>query len=295
MLLLAGAACAYIPSHRRSSCRPRAAASHVIASLPPTFLLADEFDRARSTHASILQLRRDAPRAFSAPPSGEYLADTILLRGDFKQELARGREAYQRVFSAIARVNTSPLVPLAAGQVVATFEPARDSLRVCWRTSVRPSSPMLSRLGDVAAASEFELTGVSTYTLDEKGVFSEHVISDLRVNGRRLPSSEFGEWLDLLERRAPSTPAAALALIGATLRGPAGPPPPPPVSPSSPYPTAVPRWGGRADGVPLPGTMEWVRYAALHAQALELAAQFRSLLSRPADLSAYADDIELRA
>ncbi|KAL3925112.1 MAG: hypothetical protein SGPRY_003728, partial [Prymnesium sp.] len=188
--------------------------------LPSPFLTPPEFSRCSCAHANVEQLRKDAPRAFLEPPSKtDGFSPSITLRGDFRQELARGKEAYLRAFDAIARFNTSPLVPLKAGELRASFEPGVEQVCVQWNTTVRPVG-----MQQASPSAEFSFSGLSTYKIDEDGAFSEQFISDLRVNGRRLPSSEFGSWLNLLEQRSATSPVVGLSLLFNTVSGAPAPP-----------------------------------------------------------------------
>ncbi|KAL1518769.1 hypothetical protein AB1Y20_003053 [Prymnesium parvum] len=264
--------------------RPACCAADPSPRLPPRFLTTQAFSRAAAAHTHITQLRADAPYAFQRPPvNADGLDTSIVLRGDFRQELARGREAYLRVFEAVAQVNSSPLVPLKAGDLTARFEPGFETLRVVWSTPVRPTASLPQA---PSASAEFTFSGVSTYIINERGDFSEHLISDLRVNEQRLPSSEFGEWLDLLQQRSPSSPIVGLSLFLSTVRD--RRPSSPPARKSSP--TAMP-----SSAVPPPGSDGWPRYASLHQQALLLGQQFADLFTNQPDLSTYSDGIELRA
>ena len=59
-----------------------------------------------------------------------------------------------------------------------------------------------------------ELSGTSTYALDADGKFAAHDLSDLRLDGRRLPSSTLAEVLALAQRRS-GTSSASAAVAGA--------------------------------------------------------------------------------
>lgn len=223
--------------------------------LPSPFLTPPEFSRCSCAHANVEQLRKDAPRAFLEPPSKtDGFSPSITLRGDFRQELARGKEAYLRAFDAIARFNTSPLVPLKAGELRASFEPGFEQVCVQWNTTVRPVG-----MQQASPSAEFSFSGLSTYKIDEDGAFSEQFISDLRVNGRRLPSSEFGSWLNLLEQRSATSPVVGLSLLFNTVSG----APAPPVSTSKSLPSNPPPFSA----VPPPGSRDWPKYALFHEQA----------------------------
>lgn len=290
----------------RGVARPTACAVEETAvQLPSAFLPPEGFSAACSAHEHVLMLKRDAPLAFRAAPTGaSCFSEDIILRGDFKQTLARGRDAYLRVLAAVARLNTSPLVPFEAGEIDSELDPRADQLIVRWAVpvtlpaSLRALSQLASEDG-AAERSSFPLSGVSAYQLDARGYFCEHVVSDVRIAGRRLPSSELGAWLELLQQRAPAAPAAALALLGQTLTQ---QPAPPAATPATPAAAAVAsstdeteRVPAAGDSVPPPGSDKWPAYEALHRRALSLGAGFSSLLESQPELDGYDEEVELRA
>ena len=178
----------------------------VVASL----LSADELERGAAAHRNVLSLKRDAPAVFTTPPSDEAIfSDEIVLRGDLGLPVVRGRAAYLEAFSALRQAAESPLVPLEFGALNCTFEPESQRLLVRWRAPLR--------VGNAAAGRDLELSGLSTYEIDGRGQLSSHLLSDLRVGGRQLPSSTIGSWLEVLQARGQSSPASSLMLLMETL------------------------------------------------------------------------------
>ena len=297
----AGVRAAVLERTSGSSTRPR---------LPPEFLSDEEFARRCTAHRNIMQLRLDAPRALIAPPDASIFSEDLCLRGDLGQTLARGRESYLAAFAAVARFTSSPLVPLQVGELECEFLSGDGDLTVRWRTTVATG------LLDSSVA----VTGESLYEIDGSGQLCSHTLSDLRLDGRRLPSSTLSAWLGAVQRRNPSTPGEALALLAETLNldggsfapvppassvptapspAPSSPPPPPAPSTaaqspssSSQAPAASPP---RAFEAPAAGSAAWPAYARLHTVAEALLGQFGTLLEAPQELRPYADEVQLRA
>ena len=299
-----------LPSSRHAGIRAavldRSSAS-TVPRLPPEFLSDEEFARRCTAHRNIMQLRLDAPRALSSPPGASIFSEDVCLRGDLGQTLARGRESYLAAFAAVARFTSSPLVPLQTGELECEFVTGENELTVRWRTTVATS------LIDSSVA----VTGESLYEIDANGQLCSHTLSDLRLDGNRLPSSTLSAWLGAVQKRNPSTPGEALALLAETLNldggGGAEPPassiptapspvpssPPPPPAPStaaqSSSPPPSPSEPPRAFEAPAAGSAGWPAYARLHTVAEALLGQFGTLLEAPQELRPYADDVELRA
>ena len=343
------------PSVRRlpRSALPRAAVIRATAdetraksSLPPCFLDATNFSRAIRAHKHTRTVLSEAARIFDEAPSAECFAESITLRGDLDQELARGREAYLQAFGAVVRLNGSPLLPLRAGELHADAElcgDAVDAIKLRWRVPVRVTglADYSSAAGGPAAAAgaraasafgplggfaglagfEFELSGDSTYEYDTEGRIATHTLSELAVNGRRLPSSALAAWLRLFDERSPTTPVAALALLAETLQLPVDSGASPATSGDAPasaegksaLSTVAATTGGdtgRADGTtrrrwpasgrpPPAGSLDWPLYEACHRLAAALSLQFEALLERAPDAAAlaslHAENITLRS
>lgn len=326
------------PSDRlllRSPALRACSADSAVGDLPSCFLTGANYSRAVSAHRNTRTLLHDAANAFSTLPSAEPYAEDVVLRGDLAQELARGRRDYLAAFAAVARINGSPLLPLQAGELRADAEvdAGGESLLLRWRAPVRVTgiaAKSLADLGGGLVGGELELSGCSTYDYDAAGRFCAHTLSELAVNGRRLPSSSIGAWLKLMDQRSPSTAVAALALLAETLQ----------LSPETTAATggesvaaksaaagatvggAAATAGGAAASAasaesaaatgaappdswpasevpPPPGSVGWPRYEACHRACATLAEQFGALLERAPEPRAvaalYADDVTLRS
>ena len=252
----------------------------VVASL----LSSDELERGAAAHRNVLSLKRDAPAVFTTPPSDEAIfSDEIVLRGDLGLPVVRGRAAYLEAFSALRQAAESPLVPLEFGALNCSFEPESERLLVRWRAPLR--------VGNAAAGRDVELSGLSTYEIDGRGQLSSHLLSDLRVGGRQLPSSTIGSWLEVLQARGQSSPASSLMLLMETLAAAreAGDAPPP-----APGGEAATESAARCDAPP-PGSDAWVSFESRQRLLLELLDGFDALLTREPSLARYAEGVELRA
>ena len=142
-----------------------------------------------AAHRSITALKEDAPNTFlSAPADESIFCDDMVLRNDLGLQVVRGRSAYLEAFDVVRQASASSLVPLEVKeQVQCTFAAVAGGVDVRWRV------PM--RIGGAGGGANVELSGCSAYEVDARGRLRAHTLSDLRVNGRRLPSSALGAWL----------------------------------------------------------------------------------------------------
>ena len=252
----------------------------------------DEFERACAAHRSITALKEDAPNTFlSAPADESIFCDDMVLRNDLGLQVVRGRSAYLEAFDVVRQASASSLVPLEVKeQVRCTFAAVAGGVDVRWRV------PM--RIGGAGGGANVELSGCSAYEVDARGRLRAHTLSDLRVNGRRLPSSALGAWLELLQARGPgSSPGSALLLLMDTLK--AAEPDASPVSSAADGDTA----GGAAAKAtldtnsepPLPGSDAWAAYERRYRVLADLTSGFETLLEREPPLGAYAETVEVRA
>ena len=294
--------------------------------IPSGFLAPANFSRARSQHRTVAALQTYAPSAFAMPPDSSILADDIFLAGDLGQILAKGKDAYVNAFTGLARMNGSPLLPLRAGDVAATFE--RDDAVTSDGRCLRGggggggggSLPTFDPVAMSPFARGFTLSGVSTYAFESDDAASRrrlasHRITDLRVDGRQLPSSFLGE---VVTQRGGSMGGGGgmelLAALGSALAT-------APSSPSSPSSSSssssasstsstssssssfspAPVWPSAGAEPPAPGSGAWPAYEATHYLATSLVAQFRELLdASPPDASelsrrGYASEVTLRS
>ena len=351
LLLLCNGAAGFVPSpcarlpgltaadanqHQRMTLRAKARAPFMSTStngesalpIPSGFLAPANFSRALSQHRTVAALQTYAPSAFAMPPDSSILADDIFLAGDLGQILAKGKDAYVNAFTGLARMNGSPLLPLRAGDVAATFEPEADAVTVRWKVPVRGggggggggSLPTFDPVAMSPFARGFTLSGVSTYAFESDDAASRrrlasHRITDLRVDGRQLPSSFLGE---VVTQRGGSMGGGGgmelLAALGSALAT-------APSSPSSPSSSSssssasstsstssssssfspAPVWPSAGAEPPAPGSGAWPAYEATHYLATSLVAQFRELLdASPPDASelsrrGYASEVTLRS
>ena len=167
---------------------------------------------------------------------------------------------------AVAALNTSPLLDVAglrAGELQCDYSIGPDAVSVRWSAPLTPASTGISAALPAAA-----LSGVSTYTLAADGRLCRHELSNLRLNGRRLPSSTLAEWLRLYRRSSPASPAEAFA-TAAELLAAVGAEAPPPAEGGGEGGEGAEASGAEEPFPPLPGSEEWAAYEARDGAEME--------------------------
>eukprot|EP00984_Skeletonema_dohrnii_P010856 scaffold4262_cov104-Skeletonema_dohrnii-CCMP3373.AAC.2 len=135
-------------------------------------------------------------------PAGEFLADSIELRGLLGEVLIRGSDSYSRLFGAVisslrAAMKTNR-VRLAA-KPKPTIEITPDgSIKMNLNVALWIDAPSFpgqpkSSNGGFGVPLKIEIT--SLYKIDETGKISEHQILESRLNGMLTPGDVFSKWI----------------------------------------------------------------------------------------------------
>ncbi|KAK1739761.1 hypothetical protein QTG54_009520 [Skeletonema marinoi] len=135
-------------------------------------------------------------------PAGEFLADSIELRGLLGEVLIRGSDSYSRLFGAVisslrAAMKTNR-VRLAA-KPKPTIEITPDgSIKMNLNVALWIDAPSFpgqpkSSNGGFGVPLKIEIT--SMYKIDETGKISEHQILESRLNGMLTPGDVFSKWI----------------------------------------------------------------------------------------------------
>ena len=256
----------------------------------------DEFERACASHRTILALKKDAPNTFASPPADDTIfSEDIKLTNDLGLQVVQGRTAYLEAFNVVRQAISAPLVPIEVTKLIqCRFTPVESGVLVQWRVPIR--------IGSGSGGVTVELSGLSTYRLNSRGQLSDHALSDLRVNERRLPSSTLGAWLSLLQARGDvSSPASALLLLMDTMKAAR-------LEQSTATQEAKDEAAAAAVATeaaaaaargpldaPIPGTDAWSAYERRHRVLVELSEGFERLLESEPPLGAYAQGVVLVA
>ena len=256
----------------------------------------DEFERACASHRTILALKKDAPNTFASPPADDTIfSEDIKLTNDLGLQVVQGRTAYLEAFNVVRQAISAPLVPIEVTKLIqCRFTPVERGVLVQWRVPIR--------IGSGSGGVTVELSGLSTYRLNSRGQLSDHALSDLRVNERRLPSSTLGAWLSLLQARGDvSSPASALLLLmdtmkAARLEQSATTQEAKDAASAASVASASAASAARGPlDAPLPGTDAWSAYERRHRVLVELSKGFEILLESEPPLGAYAQGVVLVA
>jgi hypothetical protein len=256
----------------------------------------DEFERACASHRTILALKKDAPNTFASPPADDTIfSEDIKLTNDLGLQVVQGRTAYLEAFNVVRQAISAPLVPIEVTKLIqCRCTPVERGVLVQWRVPIR--------IGSGSGGVTVELSGLSTYRLNSRGQLSDHALSDLRVNERRLPSSTLGAWLSLLQARGDvSSPASALLLLmdtmkAARLEQSAATQEAKDAAAAASVASASAASAARGPlDAPLPGTDAWSAYERRHRVLVELSKGFEVLLESEPPLGAYAQGVVLVA
>lgn len=135
-------------------------------------------------------------------PAGEFLADSIELRGLLGEVLIRGSEPYNRLFGVVA---SSLRAAMKTNRVRMAAKP-RPTIEITQNGSIKmnisvalwidapsfPGQPKSSN-GGFGVPLKIEIT--SLYKIDEAGQIREHQIIESRLNGMLTPGDVFSKWI----------------------------------------------------------------------------------------------------
>jgi hypothetical protein len=177
-------------------------------------------DAAAASFYGILRaLHNDFPNIASAgsssTPAGEFLADTVEMRGLLDEVLVRGHQNYRRLLSIAtsslrAGIQTNTL-RLAAKPRTTIEVTSNGSIRVnlilaLW---VAPQLPLGGGMGQAQSGNQgfgapLKIEVSSEYIIDSEGKIREHIILESRLNGVLTPGDLFSKWIKGLTREEDS-------------------------------------------------------------------------------------------
>jgi len=177
-------------------------------------------DAAAASFYGILRaLHNDIPNIASAgsssTPAGEFLADTVEMRGLLDEVLVRGHQNYRRLLSIAtsslrAGIQTNTL-RLAAKPRTTVEVTSNGSIRVnlilaLW---VAPQLPLGGGMGQAQSGNQgfgapLKIEVSSEYIIDSEGKIREHIILESRLNGVLTPGDLFSKWIKGLTREEDS-------------------------------------------------------------------------------------------
>ncbi|KAL3823105.1 hypothetical protein ACHAXA_011157 [Cyclostephanos tholiformis] len=179
-----------------------------------------------SFYGILRALHRDIPNIASADtsatPAGEFLADTVELRGLLDEVLVRGDKNYRRLFgiatsSLRAGIQTNT-VRLAAKPQTTVEVTSKGSVKVnlilaLW---VAPQLPLGGAVGQSQAGNQgfgapLKIEVSSEYIIDSEGKIFEHKILESRLNGVLTPGDLFSRWIKGLAREEKGRSKVALS------------------------------------------------------------------------------------
>ncbi|KAL3802413.1 hypothetical protein ACHAW5_001134 [Stephanodiscus triporus] len=172
-----------------------------------------------SFYGCLRALHNDIPNIASAgsssTPAGEFLANTVEMRGLLGEVLVRGHQNYRRLLgvatsSLRAGIHTNA-VRLAAKPRATVEVTSKGSIRVnlilaLW---VAPQLPLGGAMGqsqdgnqEFGAPLKIEIS--SEYIIDLQGKIREHIILESRLNGVLTPGDLFSRWIKGMTREEDS-------------------------------------------------------------------------------------------
>ncbi|KAL7492691.1 hypothetical protein ACHAWT_001829 [Skeletonema menzelii] len=168
-------------------------------------------DRAASAFYGIIRsLHNDLPSVIAETetvgppqiPAGEFLADSIELRGLLGEVLIRGSDSYNRLFGAVisslrAAMKTNR-VRLAAKPKPTIEITSNGSIKMNLNVALwidAPSFPGQPKISNGGFGVPLKIEISSTYKIDASGKISEHQILESRLNGMLTPGDVFSKWV----------------------------------------------------------------------------------------------------
>ena len=166
---------------------------------------------AASFYNIIRSLHNDLPnivnldKSSSSIPAGDYLAESVELRGLLGEVLVRGDQSYRRLFSlAISSIRASlqPNNVRLAAQPKPTIEvTSKGTIRVTFVIAlwvVGPQLPLGESNNQFGMPLKIEIT--SEYKVDDSGRIREQIILESRLNGVLTPGDALTKWIKGLSR-----------------------------------------------------------------------------------------------
>lgn len=166
---------------------------------------------AASFYNIIRSLHNDLPnivnldKSSSSIPAGNYLAESVELRGLLGEVLVRGDQSYRRLFSlAISSIRASLQsnnVRLAAQPKPTIEVTSRGTIRVTFVLAlwvVGPQLPLRESNNQFGMPLKIEMT--SEYKVDDTGRIREQIILESRLNGVLTPGDALTKWIKGLSR-----------------------------------------------------------------------------------------------
>jgi len=154
----------------------------------------------------IRSLHNDVPnivnldKSSSSIPAGDYLAESVELRGLLSEVLVRGDQSYRRLFSlAISSIRASLQsnnVRLAAQPKPTIEVTSKGTIRVTFVLAlwvVGPQLPLGESNNQFGMPLKIEIT--SEYKVDDSGRIREQIILESRLNGVLTPGDALTKWI----------------------------------------------------------------------------------------------------
>jgi len=157
----------------------------------------------RSLHNDLPSIIADTEMIVpSQTPAGEYLADSIELRGLLGEVLIRGSDAYSRlvgvVISSLRAAMKTKRVRLAAKPKPTIEIMQNGGIKMNLNVALwidAPSFPGQSKSSNGGFGVPLIIEVTSLYKVDDAGRIREHQILESRLNGMLTPGDVFSKWI----------------------------------------------------------------------------------------------------
>ena len=171
----------------------------------------------RSLHADLVKIANTDESPIV--PGGEYLSDSVELRGLLGESIAQGRDGYLRLL----RLATTSLSTTVATNIVRLAAEPKSRIEITQAGDIRVvfilalwASPQIPSLGgDSGFGVPLKIEITSEYCINDDGRVSEHKILESRLNGVLTPGDVFSQWIKRLSAGEEGQKGAGFSIIDA--------------------------------------------------------------------------------
>ena len=166
----------------------------------------------RALHNNLPNIVSTSKSSSSIIPAGEYLAETVELRGLLGEVLVRGDQSYRRLLGvaisslrAAIQTNTVRLAATPKPTVEVTSD-GKIKVHLVLALWVTPKLPLgKGSMGQSQDSNQgfgvpLKIEITSEYIVDETGRIRDHIIVESRLNGVLTPGDSFAKWIKGLTR-----------------------------------------------------------------------------------------------
>lgn len=233
---------------------------------------ADELSAARAQHLAMLGVLESLPGLLVRPGPTSMYAEGVVLRGQFDQELLRGRGAYLASLETFYASQLSDFTPLRTYVTHWSYAiEGKGCIRVFWRGVFKPNTPLL-----MTPLQELPASGIADFKLNKDGLIYSHRVQLTSIAGQEMAPElvdQISAWVRFLVPQPGSTPRRAPSLVklfdvvtggsrGDTPRG-------QPASGQTPLPMNS-TGSDPESGIPFPGSPAFDEYLGIHRSVVAL-------------------------